>query len=57
MSSSHSETDMVPPSYSPSQGDGHHDLLQGSVARPLADAVDGALQLPRAAQGACGDDT
>jgi hypothetical protein len=39
---------------SPPERDGHDHLLQRGVASSLADAVDGALQLPRAAHGACG---
>ena len=35
-------------SSSPSLVDGHDDLFQGGVACALADAVDGALYLPRA---------
>jgi len=31
---------------------GHHDLFQGSVPGTLADAIDGALDLPRTAEDA-----
>mmetsp|Transcript_18112 Transcript_18112/g.51845 ORF Transcript_18112/g.51845 Transcript_18112/m.51845 type:complete len:449 (+) Transcript_18112:778-2124(+) len=34
------------------EGEGHDDLLERGVAGPLADAVDGAFQLPRTIQGA-----
>ena len=34
------------------EGEGHDDLLEGGVAGPLPDAVDGALQLPGAVESA-----